>query len=41
MMFSAASVQIAAAQALHQGYSRTQIAHNPLAMNALLSTSGA
>jgi hypothetical protein len=37
MMFSAALVQIAAAQALLQDYSRTQIARKPLATNALLS----
>ena len=41
MMFAAASVQIAAAQALQQGHPRTQIAHKPLAPKALLSPSSA
>src|ERR1017187_1056284 len=41
MMFAAASVQIAVAQALQQSYPRIQIAHKPLTTNALLSPSGA
>jgi hypothetical protein len=40
-MLLAALVQIAAAQALLQAYSKTQIARKSLATNALLSASGA
>jgi hypothetical protein len=41
MMFSAASVQIAAALAIQQDYSRIQMPRKSLATNALLSASGA